>query len=294
MPGFETRQTHLPDGRRVTCWLDRAPQARPDAPVAVLTPGFGKRMHQHSALTQYLLANGVHVLRFDSVNHLGLSDGTIAEYSLTDGLISLDTATSLCIELMGDRDRFLVATSLTARIALRRFCADRAYAKLIVISGVVDVRHTLNQVFGCDYTRYHPHELPEAVDFESNKINIKQIYLDGHKNDWFSLERTLDEVARFDRPSDWFFGSDDEWIDLASVKACLAASRSGVLRVELLPNCGHDIGRNASVARKMMIEIVRSCLGPLGQAQVIEPRYTDILKVALDERRAQRNQAGSA
>lgn len=290
MLGTETHEARLPDGRRVVCWLDHAPQAADGAPVVVLTPGFGKRMHQHSALTQYLLANGLHVLRFDSVNHLGLSDGDIDQYSLSDGLLSLEAATALCGRVFGTRDRVLIATSLSARIALRRFCADDGFAKLVAVSGVVSVRHTLNAVFDADYTAYRPDRLPPFVSFETNTVSIRQIYHDGHENDWFSLERTLEEVASLDRPAEWYVGADDEWIDPTSLRACAEANPRGCFRLKVLPNCRHDIGRNAAASRQMMIQIVEDCWGPGRRGPVVEPHYNDIVRVALEERRVQRKQ----
>ena len=47
----------------------------------VIASGFARRMDHFAGLVEYLSCNGFHVIRYDSVNHVGLSSGNIDEYT---------------------------------------------------------------------------------------------------------------------------------------------------------------------------------------------------------------------
>ncbi|PWT93627.1 MAG: hypothetical protein C5B54_01565 [Acidobacteria bacterium] len=286
---LETVEYRLPEGRKLHCWLNRPASRVPPAAVAILVPGFGRRMHQHSALCRYLAANGIGVVRFDSLDHIGLSDGEISDYTLSGGLRSLEAAVAVARDVFPAASYSLVATSLTSRIALRYFQRDRTMGRLIAMSGIVNVRKTLAHVLAEDYSTWVESDLPEKAIFESQSIKMLPLYRDGHGHDWFTLGTTLREIAALSAPAHWFVGRDDDWIDRQDIEACAAAHPEQFL-LTWLNSCGHDIGRNASAARAMMRRIVLLCLNDprFGEDDIIEPGYNDLLQIALKERRIQR------
>lgn len=289
---FETISETLPDYRQLVCWINRPSETETPENAVILTPGFGKRMHQHSALTQYFVANGIAVVRFDAVNHVGLSDGEIEDFTLSDGLISLEAATEVALRTLASTNLNLVATSLTARIALRRFSHDHTFSRLVVMSGVVDVRDTFIRVFGPEYAHYETDKLPEFDVFEGQKIRVPKLYQDGIENDWLTLSSSIREIERLDRPATWFVGTEDRWIDHGAIDQCSTANMRGKFKVINLENCGHDIGRNSAIARMMMRRIVEDCSSTCasGDRPAKEPSHKAILEAALLERRIQRGQ----
>ncbi len=51
----------------------------------LIASGFARRMDHFAGLAQYLSSNGFHVIRYDSLHHVGLSSGNINEFSMTIG-----------------------------------------------------------------------------------------------------------------------------------------------------------------------------------------------------------------
>jgi len=286
---IESVEHRCADGRKIQCWLNRPPAPVVPSATAILTPGFARRMHQHSALAQYLVANGVGVVRFDSLDHLGLSDGDIADYTLSAGLLSLEAGVAVARRAFPGTSCSLVATSLTSRIALRYLHRDTSVARLIALSGVVNVRKTFEEAVEQDYFGYAEADLPEYVEFASKSIRTLPLFRDSWRHDWLSLETTLGEIAALSTPIHWFVGSDDDWIDREEIAACQAANPAR-FTLTWLTSCGHDISRNSSAARAMLKRIVALCSGSetLEEGAVIEPNYNALLKIALDERRIQR------
>ena len=290
MNNFEARDELTADGRRVHCWVNLPKDFHDNSPVAVLVVGFGRRMHQYSGLCQYLTANGVAVVRFDSLNHLGLSDGEMLAYTLSDGFVSMEVALVVTRKLFGRRPTTLIATSMSARLALRRFHQDGDLDRLITMSGVVNLRTTLSRVFEEDYTACSEEELPPHVVFETNHIGAKAFIRDGHEHDWFSGTTAAAEIAGLTREAFYFIGTDDDWVDLSEVEKYGAANAGKRVHVTPLMRCGHEIGRNASISRSLIRQVARLCsFRENNDEEFVEPTYTDTLGVSLKERRIQRH-----
>src|SRR4029077_1359686 len=105
----------------------------------------------------------------------------------------------------------------------------------------------------------------------------------------YSLEGSLRDIARLDRPAHWFVGTDDTWIRPEEIDRCARANPSGQFKVFSLQNCGHDIGKHAAIAREMTLRIVALCRADdADDASPVEPKYEHIVSSAIAERRIQR------
>jgi acyl transferase len=288
---FDTHETRLADGRRLALWSLQPARPQRSTPL-VIGAGFSRRMHHFSSLAMYAAYNGHASYRYDPVNHVGLSEGEMSEYTMTDGLESLRAAVDWAHARHGERVG-VVATSLTARIALELAAESEHVAFVVCAVGVVHVRRTLISVFGTDYLGMAPGDLPELATFEGNRIRPAVFCADAHARDWGSLEGTTRALARVRQPVTNFIGSDDTWVDPDEVRAVFSKGHAGPRRLYTLARGAHDLGRNPAVAHAFLLKTTEE-IGRLVDAEgaPVEPSFEALTNQALLERRLQRAHAG--
>ena len=289
----EMDQVTLADGRTVAFWTNRAKPER-DAKVAVVVcSAFGRRMHQHSVLASYLQANGISVVRYDALNHVGMSSGDPLDYTLSDGLVSLEAALQAARDALPGYRLGIVATSLNARVALQAMAHDKEVAFLVAISGVVNVTFTVNAALGADYFVCDERDLPETIEFEGQRIRSIGFHRDYHQAKWGGIESTAELLRGLERRVVWYHGERDHWIAPEDIARCTEVAPDDAFLPIVLKGCGHDIGRNPAMARQVLKEVVCRSLelaGASGNARddVREPEHAALMRAALDERRRQR------
>jgi acyl transferase len=183
----------------------------------------------------------------------------------------------------------LVATSLTARLAYEMITRCPQIAFLVSVVGVIDVRYTLERVFGCDLTIVAPNDLPEFVEFQRQKIRPKLFYRDYHDQGWGKLNE--EALALAPQPIANFVAEHDSWIDTAAVRKIFCKQHQGPRRVLELEGSGHHLGVNPAVARVLMIrvtEVVRELAGAPPDLSGHEPTFAELTEQVLLERRMQR------
>lgn len=289
----EMSQVALEDGRTIAVWTNRAAPERDAKVGVVLCSAFGRRMHQHSTLASYLQANGVSVVRYDSLNHVGLSGGDPLDYTLSDGLVSLRAALQAARDTLPDCKLGIVATSLNARLALQAMADEEDVEFLVAISGVVNVTFTLAQALGTDYAGWDADKIPDTVEFEGQVFRGHGFYVDYHEANWGGVQSTVELLKDIKGRAVWYVGERDGWIAADDVAACAHAAPADAFLTIMLNGCGHDIGRNPQLARQVLKDVVCRSLELAGtpgnvRENVAEPDHGTLMRAALDERRQQR------
>lgn len=285
---FQAHETRLKDGRRIALWT-LAPTQRPvHAMPLVVSAGFGRRMHHFASVASYGAHNGYFVCRYDPLNHVGLSDGDMWDFTLTDSLESLRAAVDWTCAHTGQPQVAVVATSLTARVAFELAAQSERVAAVFTAVGVTHVRATLAHVFEDDYARYPLDELPEFAVFEGKKIG-RDFVKDAHRHDWWSIEGCIRAMQRIQQPLVNFIGSDDRWVEPADVHRAFTEGARGPRKLLTLDRAPHDLGRDASVARTYLLKTVEElfALNDI-DARPQVPAFEDLMDRALAERRLQR------
>src|SRR5438552_18804541 len=108
----ERLNTHTRHGRRVAIWRSTPEKADPGSPIVILNAGFARRMRNVVGIAWCLVRNGALVYRFDSIDHLGLSDGDIGAFTFTGMAESLRAAVGLARSVEGRRTVRVVALRL--------------------------------------------------------------------------------------------------------------------------------------------------------------------------------------
>ena len=255
-----SRSFHIeaPDGRRIAVWRD-APENPCRGPV-VICGGFARRMSSMSSVAAYALNNGAVVYRFDSLDHIGLSDGVIADFSLTSMQESLDATLALVAELEERRPISLIATSLAAAPGIRSAVDNPHVAALACLVGVVDVRRTLERVFGVDYYAWEYEQLPQNVRFERYDIDPHKLWLEHRHARWADFSQVKAALSQLTIPIVNLVASEDQWLTMDEVSEAFAAPGGGQRDIVELPYGGHELARNPVAVRLALRHIMARIL----------------------------------
>jgi hypothetical protein len=204
----------------------------------------GMPLRQTLRPATHLLVNGFIVIRFDPTNSVGLSDGDIADFTLTGLLDDLRVVTLWAADTFAVPELGVFAVSLSARAALRAAAIEAGLLRIVgSVACVADVRATLNDVTdGADHlTRW---SAGEPRDHESTGTVFGHLVrvrgLDSLISDnWIVARSAAMDLAA--APATRFVnvhGVRDLVVAPARVLTTFAAARDS--RVVLLPRAGHD------------------------------------------------------
>ncbi len=131
-------------GRRLALYHDlpRDPLGH-GAALVIIAPGYGRTKTDHLVLAQYLVNNGFQTLRFDHSNHIGESDGEMDHTTLTDMQADLQGVLDFAAQTWPSAPIAVIAPDLDGRVALKVAARDHRMVLLILLNGVLDVRHAL-------------------------------------------------------------------------------------------------------------------------------------------------------
>jgi len=279
--------TTAADGRRVAVWRSSSGEA-PGRPVVVLAAGFGRRMRHVGPIALYLARSSAVVYRYDPLDHVGLSDGEIRDYSLTSSLSSMRAAVDLAVERERSAQVTLVAASMAGRVAYRLAGHDPRVAAVATLVGVVDMRRTLAAVFGADYATYELAELPADVKFEKHRVDPRPLWLDDREHGWASIEGTIEDLRRTSAPVTNFWAADDDWVRPEDVERVFEEGTGGPRQLFELPFGQHDLSGNPVAARVVMRALTEVVVGDAAPGgQVHDPSFEEVVELAVSERRAE-------
>lgn len=252
--------TSTREGRRVAVWRSRPDTIAPvdrRGLVVVMCPGFGRQMTDLVTVAAYLTANGATVYRLDPLDHVGLSDGTILDYSPSASAASLEAVVRLVNAAEHGRHVTLVAASMSARPALR-VALEGGVDRLVTVVGVVHMRRTIASVFGDSIVELDRSDLPSSVWFEDLEVGPYGIY-DDRRFGWWDLETTTDELTRLQVPATAVFADADPWVDAHDVRAAFGRRRDRHL-VPIRSRC-HDLGQDPAAGFVALEAITAAALG---------------------------------
>lgn len=282
------RNTHTADGRRVAVWRNAPDEPSADAPIVVISPGFARRMRHVGAFAQTMVANGAVVYRFDSIDHLGLSDGEIAAFSISGLYDSWRATLALARETEGRDPVRLVALSLSALAAFRIASEDPAIESITALSGVINGASTLEHAVGDDWSVVPEDRLPDRVLVEGHEVDPRGIWWDNQRSGYLRVERAASDLRAFGGPVANFVASGDPWVDIDECETVFGQAATGERLVVRLPYTGHDLGRNP-VAVTTMLERLSSItlhgLHPEAAPPIVLPSFEELLDVRVAERR---------
>lgn len=291
---FETYEVRSKADRKIVVWGNEAHAPHEGAPPIVIGPGFGRRMHNFSPLAQYLARNGFNTYRYDCLDHVGLSDGEMLRFTMSEGYESMRAVTAW-VAAKHARPAAIVATSLSARMAYQLAAdAKELVAFLVTAVGVVHCTPTIGLAMDGDFLRMGPEEIKATPigHFEKLAIESYRFCNDAHDQGWSPIEGTIDALKRAPQPIVNFTANDDTWVDADEVKRAFEEGDGGPRKLYRLLQSGHDFGRNAAARQVFLTKVVEvvhelSFDAPMREPMV-EPSFKEMTSQAIAERRLQR------
>lgn len=251
-------------GVRLAAFWDHGLEDYERFPFVIMAPKYGETKKNNLQLAYSIAANGVNVLRFDHAAHVGESDGPRTGFTLPSGVDDILGAVDYVHERFGAGTVSLVASSLSARTAIRAAAQDARIAHLVCIVGVVNVQATLREVYRDDLVaEYLAGKRWGVTDILGHEIDFDRFLGAAIESRMHDLQGTGDDLGRIAAPVLFCNGDEDAWVEFAEVEAVVGRAPRGTVRV--LSGAKHEVRENdlaaEEVFRVVVGEIVRRAWG---------------------------------
>ncbi|TLY23316.1 MAG: response regulator [Nitrospirae bacterium] len=248
------------DGRRITACHDSALESYPGTPLVIIAPGYGETKTDYVTLAYYLAANGFHVLRYDHTNHVGESDGEMAEATLSSMNQDLGAVLEYANRMRPTSPVVVIAANVMGRIALKRLAQDRPVALLVVLSGIMDLQAALRA-----------HQEDSIVTFLRSAglgtTNLLGLNVDGErflsdaiKESYADLLTTIEDAKRLRTPVLFFAAVRDPWAQPDTVKKVLASLQAHAGQLYLIPEALHRLQDNPRQTLVLVRQVASCCV----------------------------------
>jgi alpha-beta hydrolase superfamily lysophospholipase len=256
----------------------------------LVPPGYERRIHHYSVLARALADNGYRVIRFDLSNHVGLSDGEVADLSMTS--IAGDVGSMLRSEPLAHSGLpvIAVAPSLAGRASARALATAAPPAGCVLLLPVVDVQYTIAQAAGIDGIEMwrrgeatDPDLLYRVVDHE-----VKYAFAqDAVERAWGGVEAARREIADIRAPVHAISAEHDDWVRAVDVEHALAGDSEYQRRLTILAATSHDVAHNPPVMRQLMTTTLEAIAAMLERdaGPVVIPDFEEVVETVTVERR---------
>jgi len=243
-------------GLKVSAFWDHRSDGHEGCPFVVMAPKFGETKKNNLELAYYLAANGINVVRFDHSCHVGESGGVRTAFTLQTSLDDMLSTVDMIAGRFGAESVALMASSLSARSAIRAAATDPRINLLVCMVGVVNIRATFREVFREDvFAQYLAGRRwngnSSALGCESD---LDAFIAAALEHDLHDPAGTARDFARITHPSVFFVAENDAWVDAAEVEA--VAARSPRARVHKMSGAKHEVRENQAVAERTFREVV--------------------------------------
>jgi alpha-beta hydrolase superfamily lysophospholipase len=271
-------------------WLStRRHDIDPRATVLV-PPGYGRRIHHYSVLARALADNGYLVIRFDLSNHVGYSDGDVADLSMTSierdvrAMVRQEQAATPELPLL------VVAPSLAGRATMRALAGVEDVAGCVLLLPVADVERTITQVTGVDgFSQWRrgeardPNALRRVVEHD-----VKWAFVaDAIERNWGGVGPAREDVAAIVAPVHAIAAEQDDWVVAEDVTNVVGGAAVHPRRLTVLDATSHDVAQNPPVMRLLMTTTLESMADMIGREPAVPalPDFEQILETVTLERR---------
>ncbi len=279
-------------GRTVAVWRSTAEDETRDGPVVVVAPGFGQRMRSAGAMALMMVANGATVYRFDSLDHVGISDGDIHEFCITAHYEALAAVVEDVCAREERARATLVATSLAALPGVQFAAKEGRVDNLVLMLGVVNGRNTLREVLAADYLDVDYATLPEQVLIDKHWVDPRPIHREHKVVDWWDESATVTALSNCDMPVSNFVAVDDDWVDIADVRRVFGGvDRPTPPEIVEVALSGHALLRNPVALKAMMTDVTRRALAFGDGDDVVMPSFEAMVELRGVERELERAHA---
>jgi|CXWL01.1.fsa_nt_gi PAS domain S-box-containing protein len=197
------RECRNPRGQAIMITDDHLrPSLAPNTPVVIIAPGYGQTALDASTLSYYLAHHRLRVLRYDHTNHVGLSDGELQQTTLRSMQADLLKVVEFVQHTWPTAPLIVMASDLSARVALKTAIQSRPLDLLLLINPVVDIQAMLMTVHGHDLVADHRYGLRRGIaNLLGLNVNIDRFVGDLVAGHFTDLSSTLADLRLLRSPS---------------------------------------------------------------------------------------------
>ena len=228
-------------------------------PWVVIAPKYGETKKNNLQIAYHLASNGLNVLRFDHSNHVGESGGDKTFFTLSSGAEDIVSCLDYLQQTQGVGRMTLMANSLSARTAIRAAARDSRIEHLVCLVGVVNLQHTLHQVYREDLVGGHLSGRRWGIgDMLGVEMDYDGFLRSAVEDGMHDLKGTRADLLAMRARATFYAAERDTWVSLADVDAALR----GLEHAKLIPIPGamHELRENPAVAEQAFRDVVTACV----------------------------------
>ncbi|HSS30530.1 MAG TPA: PilZ domain-containing protein, partial [Nitrospiraceae bacterium] len=197
------RECRNPRGQAIMITDDHLSQSlAPNTPVVIIAPGYGQTALDAITSSYYLAHHRLRVLRYDHTNHVGLSDGELQQTTLRSMQADLLKVVEFVQHTWPTAPLIIMASDMTARVALKVAVQSRPLDLLLLINPVVDVQAMLMSVHGHDLVADHRYGLRRGIaNLLGLNINVDRFVGDIVAGHFTDLASTIADLRLLRSPS---------------------------------------------------------------------------------------------
>ncbi|HMI39235.1 MAG TPA: PilZ domain-containing protein, partial [Nitrospiraceae bacterium] len=174
----------------------------PNTPVVIIAPGYGQTALDASTLSYYLAHHRLRVLRYDHTNHVGLSDGELQQITLRSMQADLFNVVEFVQHTWPTAPLIVMASDMTARVAIKMAVHSRPLDLLLLINPVVDIQAMLMTVHGHDLVADHRYGLRRGIaNLLGLNVNVDRFVGDVVAGHFTDLASTIADLRLLRSPS---------------------------------------------------------------------------------------------
>ncbi|OVE76669.1 hypothetical protein BVX98_05130 [bacterium F11] len=268
-------------GKRIVGFHDHLLSTDSLSPFLMIPAPYTETKTNSLPIAYYLAINGFNVIRFDTTNHIGESEGEVLDYSLPnlkeDILSALDY-----IQVRSPKAKVaIVASSMAARAAFKVVREDSRPEALISLVGVVNMQYTLRRVQNVDlfetYAKGKSWGITNVLGFD---VKLDRLLGECVRESFDDLGTTKKDVSKALCPIVFLIGEKDPWVDVGETAQVLEVLPDGKREIHKIAAM-HKLKENPSEAKRAFKIIVSAASRYLNHQslplqKVIEPRAREI------------------
>jgi len=197
------RECRNPRGQAIMITDDHLRQSlAPSTPVVIIAPGYGQTALDAITVSYYLAHHRLRVLRYDHTNHVGLSDGELHQTTLRSMQADLLKVVEFVQHTWPTAPLIVMASDMTARIALKMAVQSRPLDLLLLINPIVDIQAMLMTVHGHDLVADHRYGLRRGIaNLLGLNVNVDRFVGDIVAGHFTDLASTIADLRLLRSPS---------------------------------------------------------------------------------------------
>jgi SAM-dependent methyltransferase/pimeloyl-ACP methyl ester carboxylesterase len=268
-------------GLRIVGFYDHLLTTSISAPFIIIPAAYGETKLSSLQIAYYLANNGFNVLRFDTSNHVGESEGETLNYSLPSLKQDIVSAIDYVQIQSPEAQIGIVAASMAARAAIKVVSEDLRPSFLISLVGVVNMRYTLNKVQNIDlFGLFEKGKIWGITNVLGFDVKLDRLLGECISESYDSLESTRIDLRDTKCPVVFMVGDKDPWVDPDEAKAAICSVPENIREVYFI-SAMHKLKENPNEAKRAFRQIVLSASNYLSCGvekieEVVDPKAREV------------------